>query len=49
MDSITAASGFEDSTLRGLANTPLQQIFLLAAKWDVVIKPQWVEGKKNGL
>ena len=48
-DSTTAASGLEDSTLRGPANAPLRQIILLAAKWDVVIKPQWVEGKRNGL
>lgn len=48
-DSTTAASGLENSTLRGLANTPLRQILLLAARWDVSIRPQWVEGKSNGL
>ncbi len=48
-DSTTVASGLENSTLRGPANALLQQILLLAAKWDVVIKPQWVEGKRNGL
>lgn len=39
-DNMTAALGLEDSTLRGPANAPLRQILLLAAKWDVLIKPQ---------
>ena len=48
-DSTTAFSGLQDSTLRGPANAPLRQTLLLAAKWDIVIEPQWVEGKRNGL
>ena len=48
-DSKTAVAGLEDSTLRGPANAPLRQILLLAARWDMSIKPQWVECKRNGL
>lgn len=48
-DSTTAAAGLENSVLRCPANAFLHQILLLAARWDVSIKPQWIEGKKNGL
>lgn len=48
-DSSTAFSGMQDSTLRGPANAPLRQVLLLAAKWDIVIEPRWVEDKRNGL
>lgn len=30
-------------------NAPLQEIFLLIAKWDIVIEQGWVEEKRNGL
>ncbi len=48
-DSTTAFSGLHHSTLQGPANAPLRQTLLLAAKWDIVIEPRWVEGKKNCL
>lgn len=48
-DSTTALSGLQEYTLRGPANAPLREIWLLAAKWDIVIDPYWIEGKRNGL
>lgn len=48
-DSVTACSGLSDTTLKGPANAPLREIFLIAAKWDIVIEPLWIEGKTNGL
>lgn len=48
-DSTTAFAGLQDYTLRGPPNAPLREIFLLAAKWDIVIEPHWIEGKRNGL
>ncbi len=48
-DSTTAVTGLQNSTLQELANAPLQQTLLLVAQWDMVIKPCWMEGKKNGL
>lgn len=48
-DSSTVYSGLLDSTFKGPPNAPLREIFLLAAKWNIVIEPQWVEGKQNGL
>lgn len=48
-DSKMAVAGLENLTLRGPANASLRQILLLAARWDVSIKPQWIEGKRNGL
>ena len=48
-DSTTAFSGLQDFTLRGPPNAPLREILFLAAKWDIVIEPHWIEGKRNGL
>ena len=48
-DSTTAHSGLRKFTLKGPPNAPLREIWLLAAKWDIVIKAHWIEGKKNGL
>ena len=48
-DSTTAFSGLREYTLKGPANAPLREIWLLAAKWDIVIDSYWIEGKRNGL
>lgn len=48
-DSTTAFLGLSEFTLTGPANAPLREIWLLAAKWDIVIEPYSIEGKKNGL
>ena len=48
-DSTTAFSGLREFTLKGPANAPLREIWLLAAQWDIVIEPHWIEGKRNGL
>ncbi len=48
-DSTTAHSELREFTLKGPPNAPLREIWLLAAKWDIVIKAHWIEGKKNGL
>lgn len=37
IDSSTAYSGLLDLTLRGPANALFREIFLIAAKWDIVI------------
>lgn len=42
-DSTTAFLGLQDFTLKG------REILFLAAKWDIVIGPHWIEGKRNGL
>ena len=47
-DSTTAHSGLCEFTLKGLSNTPLREIWLLAARWDIVIGTYWIEGKRNG-
>ncbi len=39
-DSITAHSGLREFTLKSLPNAPLREIWLLAAKWDIVIEAQ---------
>ena len=48
-DSSTAISSMQDSTLRWPANAALRETLLLAVRWNIVIEPQWVEGKRNGL
>ena len=48
-DSITAYEGLKDYVLKGPSNAPLRQIFLRAARWNIVIEAHWIEGKKNGL
>lgn len=48
-DRTTALWGLWEHILRGSANAPLREIWLLAAKWDIVIHPFWIEGKRNRL
>lgn len=36
-------------TFKVSANAPLHEIWLLTAKWDIVIEPYWIKGKKNRL
>ncbi len=48
-DSTTAFSGLCKFRLKGSANAPLREIWLLAAQWDIMIEPHWIEGKRNGL
>ncbi len=48
-ESITAHSGLRKFTLEGPANALLRGIWLLAAKWDIVIEAHWIERKKNWL
>ncbi len=48
-DSTNAYSGLREFTLKGPPNAPLREIWLLAAKWDIVIEVHWIEGEKNGL
>ncbi len=46
-DSTTEHSGLRKFILKGFPNAPLREIWLLAAKWDIVIKAKWIEGKKK--
>lgn len=48
-DNTTAYEGLKNYALKGPSNAPLKQIFLLAARSDIVIEAHWIEGKKNGL
>ncbi len=48
-DSTNAHSGLREFTLKGPLNAPLWEIWLQAAKWDIVIEAPWIEGKINGL
>lgn len=48
-DSTTAFSGLREFTLKSPPNAPLREIWLLAAKWDIVIEAHWIEGRRNGL
>ena len=48
-DSTTAYSELCEFTLKGPPSTPLREIWLLAAKWDIVIELYWIERKRNGL
>ena len=48
-DSTTVHLGLFEFTLNGLPNTPLREIWLLAAKWDIVIEAHWIKKKKNRL
>lgn len=45
-DSTTAYSGLREYILKGPANAMLREIWLLAAKWDIVIDPYWIKGKR---
>ncbi len=48
-DSTTAHSGLREFTLKGPPNLLLREIWLLAAKWDIVIEAHWIEEKRNEL
>ena len=48
-DSNTAYTGFTNLTLKGPANAPLREILSIAAKWDIVLRCQWISGTSNGL
>lgn len=48
-DNTTALSGIRANRLRGPPNVPLQQVMLLAAEYDIVLEPHWLESKENGL
>ena len=48
-NSTTAFSGLREFTLKCPPNAPLREIWLLAAKWDIVIEAHWIEGRKNRL
>ncbi len=48
-DSISAHFALCEFTLKCPPNVPLREIWLLAAKSDIVIKAHWIEDKKNGL
>ncbi len=48
-NSTTAHSRLREFTLKGPPNAPLREIWLLAAKWDIVIEAHWIEGKSNRL
>ena len=39
----------KSSRLRGLANFPLRQVMLLAAKYDILQEPGWIKSEANGL
>ncbi len=47
--STIARSGLCEFTWKGPPNASLREIWLLAAKWDIVSEAHWIEGKKNGL
>ncbi len=47
-DSTNAYSRLREYTLKGPLNTLLSEIWLLAARWDIVIEPYWIQGKRNG-
>ncbi len=48
-DSTNAHSRLSEFTLKGLPNAIVREIWLLAAKWNIVIEADWIEGKKNRL
>lgn len=49
MDSSTAFSDPIDSTIRDCINILFYKIFLIVVKCDIMIQPQWIEKKLNGL
>ncbi len=48
-DSTNAHSALRKFTLKSPLNASLQEIWILAATWDIVIKAHWIETKKNRL
>ena len=48
-DSTTAYSGLDEFTLKSPSNTPQREMWLLAARWDIIIEQYWMEVKRNGL
>lgn len=48
-DSTTAYSGLKTARFRGLPNVPLRQIMFLAAKYDILLEPQWIKSENNSL
>jgi hypothetical protein len=46
-DNKTSELGLLKQTLKSPANIPLRQALLLAATYDIVIEPFWIEGSKN--
>lgn len=48
-DSTTAYSGLKTNRLRSPPNVPLRELMLLAARYDILIEPRWIESKANGL
>ncbi len=48
-DSTTAHSRLSKFTLKGPPNALLQEIWLLAAKWNIIIDAYKIEEKENGL
>ncbi len=46
-DITNADSGQREFTLKGHPNASLREIWLLAAKWDILIEAQWIKGEKN--
>ncbi len=46
-DSTTTYSGLHEFILKSPPNTLLWEIWLLAARWDIVIELYWIEEKKN--
>ena len=49
INSTTAYSRLREFTLKGPSNVLLLEIWLLAARWDILIEQYWIQGKKNGL
>ncbi len=49
IDSTIAHSGLREFNLKGPSNAALREIWLIAAKWDIVIEAHWIKGKENGL
>ncbi len=48
-DSTSGHSGLREFTLKGPPNALLREIWLMIAKWYIVIEAHWIERKKNGL
>jgi hypothetical protein len=48
-DSKTSALDLLKQTLKSPANIPLRQTLLLAATYDIILEPSWIEGSKNSL
>ena len=48
-DNTSVKSEIDRSTLKGPANTPLRELFFVAAKFDIILEARWIPSEANGL